>query len=104
MHARSHSNDYSFSGNETEYQDLAYSGRPIWLEWNRMIASTPADRLPMGIKPETQLFVPCGYVRLSDGPKLSEYDVQCLGNMEKAGVRHHQHVIVGSPTTLNVPE
>jgi sarcosine oxidase/L-pipecolate oxidase len=86
--------DLTFSGNEQEYQDLAFSGRPIWLEWNDNLASTPASDLPPGLTPETKLFVPCGFLRLSNGPKLSEYDQECLEYLEQAGLRHHQHVIV----------
>lgn len=81
-------------GNETEYQDLAFSGRPIWLEWNRMIASTLAEDLPKGLTPDTKLFVPCGLLRFSIESNLSEYDQECLDELEKAGLRHWQHVIV----------
>ncbi|RSH95300.1 hypothetical protein EHS25_000387 [Saitozyma podzolica] len=80
-------------GNEKEYQDLAFSGRPIWLEWNDALARTPASDLPPGLTPETKLFMPCGFLRLSNGPTLSEYDQECLEYLEQAGLRHHQHVI-----------
>ncbi|WVQ84745.1 hypothetical protein IAT38_006902 [Cryptococcus sp. DSM 104549] len=80
-------------GEETEYQDLAFSGRPIWVEWNKQLAATPADELPEGLTPEDELFVPCGFLRLSDGEKLSDYDQRCLDELEKVGLRHHQHVI-----------
>ena len=82
------------SGNETEYQDLAFSGRPIWLEWNDIIASTPAEQLPRGLTPDTKLLVPCGYLRLANGPELSAYDHKCLDELEKVGLRHYQHRIV----------
>ena len=91
------------SGNEVEYQDLAFSGRPIWLEWNDTIASTPAEKLPHGLIPETKVFVPNGFLRLSNGTKLSEYDQTCLAELEKAGLRHHQHVIVGDLRRLDIP-
>ena len=94
--------DLIFSGNEVEYQDLAFSGRPIWLEWNDTIASTPAEKLPHGLTPETKVFVPNGFLRLSNGPKLSEYDQMCLAELEKAGLRHHQHVIVGDSHRLDM--
>lgn len=81
-------------GSETEYQDLAFAGRPIWEEWNRTIASTPANDLPKGLTPDTDLFVPCGFLRLSNGEELSTYDKECLMYLEKAGLRHHQHVLV----------
>ena len=87
--------DETLSGNEVEYQDLAFSGRPIWLEWNERIASTPPDKLPHGLTPETKVFVPNGFLRLSSGPTLSDYDQMCLAELEKAGLRHHQHIIVG---------
>lgn len=81
-------------GDETEYQDLAFSGRAIWLEWNKQISETPADQLPPGLTPDDQPFVPCGFLRISNEEKLSEYDQMCLDELEKAGLRHHQHVIV----------
>jgi sarcosine oxidase / L-pipecolate oxidase len=81
-------------GKETEYQDLAFSGRPIWLEWNDTIASIPANELPKGITPDTKLFVPCGWLRLSSGSELSQYDKECLAELEKAGLSHWQHVLV----------
>ncbi|KAE8538352.1 hypothetical protein D1P53_004705 [Cryptococcus gattii VGV] len=80
-------------GDETEYQDLAFSGRPIWLEWNKKISETPAEQLPLGLTPEDQPFAPCGFLRISNGEQLSEYDQMCLNELEKAGLRHHQHVI-----------
>ncbi|KAK4687540.1 hypothetical protein P7C73_g2584, partial [Tremellales sp. Uapishka_1] len=79
-------------GHETEYQDLAFSGRPIWLEWNKAIAACPSDQLPKGITPETKLFVECGFMRISNGSVLSDYDSECLDYLEQAGLRHHQHV------------
>ncbi|WVQ75719.1 hypothetical protein IAR50_005349 [Cryptococcus sp. DSM 104548] len=79
-------------GKETEYQDLAFSGRPIWLEWNAQLASTPAHLLPPGLTPEDKLFVPSGFLRISNDVKMSEYDRDCLEALEKAGLRDHQHV------------
>lgn len=90
------------SGSETEYQNLAYSGRPIWLEWNDTIAKTPANKLPPGITPDTKLFVPCGLLRVTtkDDHQLSDYDTTCLEALEKAGLRHHMHVLVSlAPVT-----
>ena len=85
------------SGTEVEYQDLAYSGRPIWEEWNATIAKTPADKLPKGLTPETKVFEDNGLLRLSEG-KLSQYDLDSLKALESAGFREHQHHIVsGSP-------
>lgn len=83
-------------GSETEYQDLAFSGRPIWLQWNRDIANTPASELPKGLTPTTQVFSPCGFLRMADGPELSAYDRDCLEQLEKAGLRGFQHVIHGA--------
>lgn len=83
-------------GHETEYQDLAFSGRPIWLDWNAQIAASKAEDLPKGLTPETKLFEPCGFLRLANGPKLSAYDQDCLDYLEKAGLRHHQHVLTDS--------
>ncbi|RDW84777.1 FAD dependent oxidoreductase-4 [Coleophoma cylindrospora] len=80
-------------GNEVEYQDLAFSGRPTWLEWNQMIASTPASELPNGLTPDSKLFVPCGWLRFSKESELSQYDQDCLVELEKAGLRHWQHVL-----------
>jgi sarcosine oxidase/L-pipecolate oxidase len=77
-----------------EYQDLAFSGRPIWLEWNKAIATTPAQDLPKGLTPDTTPFVPCGLLKFSIGETLSEYDQDCLDELEKAGLRHWQHVTV----------
>jgi hypothetical protein len=87
------------SGTETEYQDLAYSGRPIWEEWNSTIAKTPADELPKGLTPETKVFEDCGLLRLSEG-KLSQYDLDSLKALESAGYRDHQHHIVSVPPSL----
>lgn len=81
------------SGHEIEYQNLAYSGRDTWVDWNKTIASTPADKLPHGITPETKVFVPNGLLRVSDG-ELSQYDIESLDVLEKGGVRHFQHVTV----------
>lgn len=82
------------SGTETEYQDLAFSGRPIWEEWNKQIRGTPAHLLPKGLTPSDEVFVPCGFLRMGNGPELSAYDKECLVELEKAGLRHHQHVLV----------
>ncbi|EIW65833.1 hypothetical protein TREMEDRAFT_41277 [Tremella mesenterica DSM 1558] len=79
-------------GDETEYQDLAFSGRPIWLEWNEQIAKSKPEDLPKGLTPETKLFVPCGFYRLAVGPQLSAYDQMCLDELEKAGLREELHV------------
>lgn len=87
------------SGKETEYQDLAFSGRPIWLEWNKTIASTPADRLPRGLTPDTKVFEPNGFLRLSEG-EFSEYDLESMREAEKGGIRHFQHIIVGPSSPL----
>jgi sarcosine oxidase/L-pipecolate oxidase len=81
-------------GSEVEYQDLAFSGRPIWLEWNKEIASTPAVELPEGLTPDTNLFEDCGLLRFSMEPKFSEYDKDCLDELEKAGLRHWNYVVV----------
>ncbi|KAF2122990.1 FAD dependent oxidoreductase [Lophiotrema nucula] len=80
-------------GHEVEYQDLAFAGRPVWLEWNEQIASAPAGDLPKGLMPDMKLFVDCGLLRFSMEPELSEYDQECLVELEKAGLRHWQHVI-----------
>ncbi|ORY24761.1 FAD dependent oxidoreductase [Naematelia encephala] len=80
-------------GDETEYQDLAFSGRPIWKAWNEEIAATPADQLPKGLTPDTKLFLECGMLRVANGESLSAYDQECLDYLEKAGLRHHQHVL-----------
>ncbi|ODN79263.1 hypothetical protein L202_03277 [Cryptococcus amylolentus CBS 6039] len=81
-------------GKETEYQDLAFSGRPIWLAWNAQLASTPAHLLPPGLSPSDKLFVPSGFLRISDGEGLSAYDADCLEALKEAGLRGHQHVSV----------
>lgn len=80
-------------GDETEYQDLAFSGRPIWLEWNAAIASTPADKLPRGLTPSTKLFEDCGFMRISSDAVMSDYDKHCISELEKVGLKHHQHVL-----------
>ncbi|KAK8870118.1 hypothetical protein IAR55_000688 [Kwoniella newhampshirensis] len=80
-------------GDEIEYQDLALSGRPIWLEWNEQLRSTPADQLPKGLTPEDDLFIPCGFLRMSNGTELSDYDKECLVQLEKAGLRDYNHVL-----------
>jgi sarcosine oxidase/L-pipecolate oxidase len=81
-------------GGEVEYQELAFSGRPIWLEWNQMIASTSASDLPKGLDTDSELFVPCGLLRFAMGPELSQYEKDCLVELDKAGLRHWQHVVV----------
>ena len=63
------------------------------MEWNKTIASTPADKLPHGLTPDTKVFVPNGLLRVSDG-ELSQYDLESLEVLEKGGVRHFQHVTV----------
>ena len=83
------------SGEEKEYQSLAYSGRPIWVEWNETIASADPSSLPPGITNETKIFEPSGFLRLANGPVLSEYDQECLKSLEAAGLRDHEHVLVG---------
>lgn len=77
-----------------EYQDLAFSGRPIWLDWNDTIASTPASQLPRGLTPETKVFVQNGVLHFSNVPTLSDYDRMCLEELRKARFRNHQHIIV----------
>nr|XP_031858637.1 uncharacterized protein CI109_006017 [Kwoniella shandongensis]KAA5525709.1 hypothetical protein CI109_006017 [Kwoniella shandongensis] len=88
-------------GDEIEYQDLALSGRPIWLEWNELLRSTPADQLPKGLTPEDDLFVPCGFLRISSGGDLSDYDKECLVQLEKAGLRKYQHVLASDAHISN---
>ncbi|KUJ13712.1 FAD dependent oxidoreductase [Mollisia scopiformis] len=80
-------------GHEVEYQDLAFSGRPVWLEWNEMISSTSPEDLPQGLTPDTKLFVDCGLLRFSMESELSQYDKDCLEELEKAGLRHWQHIV-----------
>ncbi|KAL7421329.1 hypothetical protein Q5752_004214 [Cryptotrichosporon argae] len=80
-------------GDEVEYQDLAFSGRPIWEAWNADIAAAGPGELPKGVTNETVLFVPCGFMRLSTGPQLSDYDAACLAYLERAGVRADNHVL-----------
>ena len=85
--------DY-YSGNEVEYQDMAYASRSCWLEWNKSLAETPESLLPAGFDRQTTLFVPCGFLRWSDGSILSGYDIDCLEELDKAGLRSHQNHIV----------
>ncbi|OCF39391.1 hypothetical protein I317_06819 [Kwoniella heveanensis CBS 569] len=80
-------------GTETEYQDLAFSGRDTWLDWNRQIAASAPEDLPVGLTPADQLLVPNGFLRVSVGDDLSEFDQESLNALEKAGLRHHQHII-----------
>jgi sarcosine oxidase/L-pipecolate oxidase len=61
-----------------------------------MIASTSASDLPKGLDTDSELFVPCGLIRFAMEPELSQYDEECLVELDKAGLRHWQHVIVGS--------
>lgn len=82
-------------GDWKEYQDLAMKGRPVWLEWNKMIASTSADRLPEGLTPKDQLFVNGGFVRQNLFTEQSEYDRQSLREMEKVGLRQNIYIKVG---------
>jgi len=62
-----------------------------------MIASTPAGDLPKGLTPDSKLFVDCGLLRFSMEPELSEYEKDCLFELEKAGLRHWNHVAVSQP-------
>lgn len=78
------------------YQNLAYSGRKVWLEWNDLVKTIPKEDLPAGLKNEDQLFYPCGFMRLCDTDKLSAYDIDCLNALESAGLRDFQHVIVST--------
>ncbi|KIY47042.1 FAD dependent oxidoreductase [Fistulina hepatica ATCC 64428] len=52
-------------GKETDYQRLAYRARDVWVQWNRDLAATPAEELPPALTPNTQIFVPCGFIRLT---------------------------------------
>lgn len=61
-----------------------------------MITSTPASELPEGLTPDTKIFVPCGFLRFSKESELSQYDKDGLMELEKAGLRHWQHVIVSN--------
>ncbi|WWC61545.1 uncharacterized protein I303_104129 [Kwoniella dejecticola CBS 10117] len=81
-------------GNETEYQDLAFSGREIWLDWNRQIADSAPEDLPHGLTPNDKLLVANGFLRIAGRGQLSEFDQQSLDALEKAGLRHHQHVLL----------
>ncbi|TYJ51420.1 hypothetical protein B9479_008007 [Cryptococcus floricola] len=58
-------------GKETEYQDLAFSGRPIWLSWNALLSSTPPHLLPPGLSPSDTLFT-----EEEDMKRLEELDKQ----------------------------
>ena len=82
------------SGTEVEYQDLAFSGRPIWVRWNEAIAKSRPQDLPNGITPHTKVFEPNGLLRVSEG-KMSQYDIDSMKALEKAGIRHFQHLTVG---------
>ncbi len=86
------------SGKEVEYQDMAYASRSDWLEWNQAVADTQEHELPVGFDRDTTLFVPCGFMRVSSGTVLSAYDVDCLYELEKAGLREHQNHIVSGLT------
>ncbi|WVR08369.1 hypothetical protein IAU60_005424 [Kwoniella sp. DSM 27419] len=77
-----------------KYQDLAFSGRDIWQRWNREIASSAAENLPQGLSPSTELFVNNGFLRVSAGSSLSAYDQECLEQLDKAGLRDYQHVVL----------
>ncbi|KAK6910424.1 hypothetical protein I203_104456 [Kwoniella mangroviensis CBS 8507] len=81
-------------GNETEYQDLAFSGRDIWLDWNKQIANSAPEDLPKGLTPQDQLLVSNGFLRIAGSGELSDFDRESLNALEKAGLRHHQHVLV----------
>lgn len=72
---------------------MAFSGRPIWVEWNAAIAATPAADLPLGLTPRTKVFEDCGFIRIATDPELPEYDLYCLEQLDAAGLRHHQHVL-----------
>ncbi|WVQ67993.1 uncharacterized protein L199_006199 [Kwoniella botswanensis] len=81
-------------GNETEYQDLAFSGRDIWFDWNKQIANSAPEDLPKGLTPQDQLLVSNGFLRIAGSGELSDFDKVSLNALEKAGLRHHQHVLL----------
>lgn len=51
--------------------------RDVWLEWNKQIQETPAEKLPIPLTPEDKLFDACGLFHLGDGeqllPRYQEY-------------------------------
>ncbi|WWC89608.1 uncharacterized protein L201_004533 [Kwoniella dendrophila CBS 6074] len=81
-------------GNEIEYQDLAFSGLKIWKEWNEEIAKSRPEDLPKGLTPKDQLLFLNGFLKLASSSELSEYDIQSLKALEKAGLREYQHVLL----------
>ncbi|WRT66060.1 uncharacterized protein IL334_003012 [Kwoniella shivajii] len=83
-----------FYGKQTEYQDLAFSGRETWLNWNKVIASSAPEDLPKGLTPNDQLLVINGVIMISGSKELSEVDQESLAALDRAGLRHHQHVLL----------
>lgn len=69
-----------------------------------MIAATPANELPKGLSADTKVFVPYGWLRFSMDSTWSQYDEECLTELEKAGLRHWQHVLGNEQDMLRLKE
>ncbi|KAF6789705.1 putative FAD dependent oxidoreductase [Colletotrichum sojae] len=73
-------------GANIHYQRLALESRKAWEAINsaRLREENPADR--------TELFSPCGMLRVQPGPDLDELERETLGNFTRDGLRETQFV------------
>ncbi|KAK7716568.1 hypothetical protein SLS57_006596 [Botryosphaeria dothidea] len=78
-------------GDRKIYQDLAFSAIPVWESWNAAIASSPPSSLPAGVSSSDAIWVPAGFLRLSDSG-LDEHEHITQENFP-ADIKHTQYRI-----------
>ncbi|KAH7054286.1 FAD dependent oxidoreductase [Macrophomina phaseolina] len=81
-------------GDRKIYQDLAFSAIPIWESWNAAIASTPPSSLPAGVSRTDTIWVPAGFLRLSDAG-LDEHEDITQQNFPTS-IKHTQYHIASA--------
>ncbi|KAK0637800.1 L-pipecolate oxidase [Lasiodiplodia hormozganensis] len=78
-------------GDRKIYQDLAFSAIPIWESWNSSISSSSPTSLPTNLHPTDTIWVPAGFLRLSDNG-LDEHEAITQRNFP-AAIKHTQYHI-----------
>lgn len=86
-------------GSRKLYQDLAFKAMPAWEGWNELLARTPVDELPPGLKPETKLWNNCGFLRLTDYG-LDEDESETQANFPQ-DIKHTQYRVSDSKRTAD---